>query len=97
MSAQERKGTQPGGSASPIGDSPWRKTISIAEGQKSVPNVLLRKSGDRTAPVANALRTTHSTLDQELARSAITSRNMRRLSRKKLTLLPSAWFQHTGT
>ena len=28
--------------------------------------------------------------------SAITSRNIRRLSRKKLTLLPSAWFQRTG-
>src|SRR5438067_10228160 len=30
------------------------------------------------------------------ALSAITSRNIRRLSRKKLTLLPSAWFQRTG-
>ena len=27
----------------------------------------------------------------------ITSRTMRRLSRKKLTLLPSAWFHRTGT
>ena len=30
------------------------------------------------------------------ALSAITSRNIRKLSRKKLTLLPSAWFQRTG-
>ena len=44
----------------------------------------------RQGRISNALRTTRSTLDQELARSAITSRNMRRLSRKKLTLLPSA-------
>jgi hypothetical protein len=54
-----------------------------------------RKPGGEAA-LANALRTTRSTLDQELARSAITSRIMRRLSRKKLTLLPSAWFQRTG-
>src|ERR1043166_2024850 len=33
----------------------------------------------------------------EFARRAITSRNIRTLSRKKLTLLPSAWFQQTGT
>src|SRR5438045_4869636 len=46
---------------------------------------------------ANALRTTRSTLDHDFARTVITSRNMRRLSRKKLTLLPSAWFHCTGT
>src|SRR5262245_7471476 len=35
-------------------------------------------------------------LNYDLALNVITSRNMRRLSRKKLTLLPSAWFQRTG-
>src|SRR4029077_4185522 len=55
-----------------------------------------RKSGGK-ATLTNALRTTRSTRHHELARSMITSRNMRRLSRKKLTLLPSAWFQRTGT
>src|SRR6266850_620 len=51
-----------------------------------------RKSGGKAA-LTNALRTTRSTRHHELARSMITSRNIRRLSRKKLTLLPSAWFQ----
>ena len=93
MSAQERKGTLKRWIGFSEDDVHCRKPIISFRAAR-------RKSGDkgrinqRVEDNAFHLRKAGR---YARARSAITSRNMRRLSRKKLTLLPSAWFQRTGT
>src|SRR6478752_7446155 len=48
MSSQERKGTQPGGSAPPIGDSPWQRRIDRRRQIISF-RAARRKSGGKAA------------------------------------------------
>src|SRR5436190_22578084 len=89
MSPQERKGTRNTWIGFSEDEADGRRRMIIA--------VTARGKPDAASALTRALRRTRSNLDHELARSVITSPNMRRLSRKKLTLLPSAWFQRTGT